>query len=197
LRVDVAAHARMVRVGVAAVAGGHPGGGDIEGHVEEGRQLPQILQLVAVQEQPVRTTGRACSRRTPASWSARMDLPEPSTPSTATRTASAPSGAGTCAAMASRTSLRRSEHFDTVTVSVSMTMPSAIVPRPPSQLLMGYRLDVDCVSCAVRAVAGLDRRCLQVFGVEYRVDEVIIASDEGRVEVDLGSDTPGAVGGSR
>lgn len=60
---------------------------------------------------------------------------------------------------------------------------------------IGYRLDVDCVSAGVKAVAGLDRRCLQVFGAEYRVDEVVIASDEGRVEVDLGSDAPGVVRG--
>jgi hypothetical protein len=56
-----------------------------------------------------------------------------------------------------------------------------------------YRSNVDRVSSGVKAVAGLDRRCLPVFGAEYRVDEVFIASDEGRVEVDLGSDAPGVV----
>jgi hypothetical protein len=40
----------MVRVGVAAVTGGHPGGGDIEGHIKEVRQLPQVVRLVAMQE---------------------------------------------------------------------------------------------------------------------------------------------------
>jgi hypothetical protein len=60
---------------------------------------------------------------------------------------------------------------------------------------IGYRSNVDRVSSGVKAVAGLDRRCLQVFCAEYRVDEVVIASDEGRVEVDLGSDAPGVVRG--
>jgi len=54
---------------------------------------------------------------------------------------------------------------------------------------------VDRVSSGVKAVAGFDRRCLEVFGAEYRVDEVVVASDEGRVEVDLGSDAPGDVRG--
>ena len=53
LRVDVAAHARVLRVRVAAVAGGHPGSDGIEGHVQEDGQLPQTVQLVAMQEQPI------------------------------------------------------------------------------------------------------------------------------------------------
>src|SRR5665647_894405 len=60
---------------------------------------------------------------------------------------------------------------------------------------ISYRSNVDRVSAEVKAVVGLDRRCLQVFGAEYRVDEVVIASDEGRVEVDLGSDAPRMVCG--
>ena len=73
--------------------------------------------------------------------------------------------------------------------------PTTVSGYPTCHKPIGYRLDVDGVSSGVKAVAGLDRRCLQVFGVEYRVDEVIIASDEGRVGVDLGSGTPGAVRG--
>jgi hypothetical protein len=66
-------------------------------------------------------------------------------------------------------------------------------------LAFGYRSNVDRVSSEVKAVAGLDRRCLQVFGAEYRVDEVFdevsIGSDEGRVEVDLGGEAPRMVRG--
>jgi|GEM_PF-4083643 len=43
----------MVRVGVAAVAGAIWASGDIEGHVEEDREVSQVVQLVAVQEQSV------------------------------------------------------------------------------------------------------------------------------------------------
>jgi hypothetical protein len=50
------------------------------------------------------------------------------------------------------------------TIEAIRMSPSAIADRSP----IGHRLDVDCVSTGVKAVAGFDRPCLQVFGAVQR-----------------------------
>lgn len=50
---DVPSHAGVARVGIRAVAGCHPLSRDVERHIEEDREVPDVGQFIAVKEEPV------------------------------------------------------------------------------------------------------------------------------------------------
>jgi len=50
---DVPLHGGVVGVGACAVSGRHAGGCDLEGDVEEDRELPGVGQFLAVEEEAI------------------------------------------------------------------------------------------------------------------------------------------------
>lgn len=63
LCLHVPAHARRVRVGIGAVARGHALDADAEGDLEGDRQVPAVVELIAVQEHTVQQQDRPQRRQ--------------------------------------------------------------------------------------------------------------------------------------
>jgi hypothetical protein len=78
-----------------------------------------------------------------------------------------------------------------------MKAPSSDTPRLKRFLFRGsvdmYRRSVDLVRVVGERVGRLHLPDLQCWGVDYRLDQLGAAADEGRVEVDLAGDEPAAV----